>query len=238
MSAYRDLNGVLILSGGLDSTVLMYHLLAEGVNRPLRALTIDYGQRHFREIRAARQIVEDLNEHAIVGESLIVEHHVLDLAGMRPLLAGSSQTDSSVDVPEGHYAEESMKLTIVPNRNMLMLAAAGSWAISTKSQFIAYAAHAGDHAIYPDCRSEFVNALSDALWLADWHHVRIERPFVYKTKAEIVARGAELGVPFAQTWSCYQGGRYHCGKCGTCVERIEAFKLAGVTDPTVYYEHF
>jgi 7-cyano-7-deazaguanine synthase len=152
-------------------------------------------------------------------------------------MGGSSQTDKSVPVPEGHYEEESMKQTVVPNRNMILLALAGAWAISTKSDAIAYAAHSGDHAIYPDCRPEFTEAMSDALRLCDWHEVKLMRPFLYPTpmsKADIVKLGTSLGVPFELTWSCYKGGEKHCGKCGTCVERVEAFQLAGVEDPTEY----
>jgi 7-cyano-7-deazaguanine synthase len=213
---------VLIYSGGLDSTVLLYRLLAEG--HRVAALSINYGQRHLRELRAARMICSRLN----------VLQRVVDLDPLRELLAGSSQTDDRVRVPEGHYTEESMKATIVPNRNMILLAVAGAWAISSRADVIAYAAHGGDHAIYPDCRAEFVEALEEALKLADWHTVKIEAPFLWKTKTDIVKLGHELLVPFEDTWSCYKGEELHCGKCGTCVERKEAFKLACVKDPTIY----
>ncbi len=150
------------------------------------------------------------------------------------MLGGSSLTDPAVDVPLGHYEAENMKATIVPNRNMVFLAVATAWAISQKAQYIAYAAHSGDHAIYPDCRPEFADAMAQAIKLADWHPVELLRPFVSKTKAEIVKLGQELGVPYQWTWSCYQGGSVHCGACGTCIERREAFALAGVPDPTEY----
>ncbi|MFM9146691.1 MAG: 7-cyano-7-deazaguanine synthase, partial [Verrucomicrobiota bacterium] len=139
-----------------------------------------------------------------------------------------------VKVPEGHYEEESMKATVVPNRNMLLISVATAWAVSLRAESVAYGAHGGDHAIYPDCRPEFAEALDRAVRLADWHEVRLERPFVKMDKAAIVRRGAELDVPFSLTWSCYVGGERHCGKCGTCVERKEAFRLARVTDPTDY----
>lgn len=213
---------ILIYSGGLDSTTLLYSLRAQG--RDLKALSINYGQRHSLELEYAKKVCEELR----------IEHRIADLSALKPLLGGSSQTDSSVDVPEGHYAAENMKLTVVPNRNMLMLSVAAAWAISEKADTIAYAAHAGDHAIYPDCRPEFVDALNGALALADWHTVQIERPFINTTKGGIVKLGAELGVPFANTWSCYKGKEIHCGRCGTCVERLLAFKEAGVTDPTKY----
>lgn len=213
---------VLIYSGGLDSTVLLYSLLAEG--HEVYALSIDYGQRHKRELNSARTICR------AVG----VTHQVADLSGLNPLLAGSSLTSKSVAVPEGHYAEETMKQTIVPNRNMILLSIAGGWALSQKCEAVAYAAHGGDHAIYPDCRHEFTEAMDKALRLADWETLYLLNPFVTRTKADLVRLGSELGVPFEQTWSCYKGGRAHCGRCGTCVERREAFYLAGVKDPTTY----
>ena len=143
---------ILIYSGGLDSTVLLAKLLGE--KREVKALSINYGQRHIRELQAAKAICAKLG----------VEHRVADLSALTPLLAGSSQTDKTVPVPHGHYAAENMKLTVVPNRNMLMLAVAGAWAISLKYDSVAYAAHRGDHTVYPDCREEFCKPLSEALW--------------------------------------------------------------------------
>ena len=215
---------ILIYSGGLDSTALLYQLKAEG--REVKTLSINYGQKHIKELVAARYITSNLG----------VEHQIVDLSAIRPLLVGSSQTDDSITVPDGHYAEEVMKKTIVSNRNMLMLSVAGAWAISSKYDTIAYAAHAGDHAIYPDCREEFVKPLNEALENADWHKVSIERPFISTTKAGIVKVGSKLNVPFAQTWSCYKGGDKHCGTCGTCYERREAFIEAEITDPTPYLD--
>ena len=213
---------VLIYSGGLDSTVLLYALLKEG--HEVYALTIDYGQRHRCEIDAARTICGQAG----------VEHEVADLSGLNRLLAGSSLTSSSVAVPDGHYAEENMKQTIVPNRNMIMLAIAGGWALSKQCEAVAYAAHGGDHAIYPDCRHEFTQAVDQAMRLADWNELYLMSPFVNRSKADLVRLGNQLDVPFALTWSCYKGGRTHCGRCGTCVERREAFYLANVKDPTKY----
>jgi len=213
---------VLIYSGGLDSTVALYYLKEQG--HKLKALSVDYGQRHKKEIELAKYHCAKLG----------IEHQIADLTGITHLLGGSSQTSSSVDVPEGHYAEESMKLTVVPNRNMIMLSVAIGWAVSQKADFVAYAAHAGDHAIYPDCRPEFAEALDHVAKLADWHQVSLLRPFVQWSKADIAAEAKRLGVEIEKTWSCYKGLELHCGKCGTCTERIEAFQLAGVNDPTVY----
>ena len=212
---------VLIYSGGLDSTVLLYELSSQG--HELHALGIDYGQRHRRELESAKAICSDLG----------IEYRIGDLRAIRPLLAGSALTDE-VAVPEGHYADESMKLTIVPNRNMIMLSVAIGWAVSMKADAVAYAAHAGDHPIYPDCRPAFTEAMRQAAGLCDWHRVELLTPFIDKTKGDIVRIGAALGVPFDRTWSCYRGGEVHCGKCGTCVERREAFAQASVSDPTIY----
>jgi 7-cyano-7-deazaguanine synthase len=213
---------IVIFSGGMDSTVLLATLIAAG--HEVKALSVDYGQRHRKELNAAAALA------ALYG----VEHRVADLRSITPLLAGSSQTSADVEVPEGHYAEESMKQTVVPNRNMIMLAVAAGWAISLKYDAVAYGAHAGDHAIYPDCRDDFAQTLADAIRLADWHTVSLIRPFVNLTKAMIVERGLALGVPFEKTWTCYKGGDKHCGKCGTCVERLEAFEIAGAVDPAEY----
>lgn len=213
---------VAVFSGGLDSTVLLAELLA--ARDEVYALSVDYGQRHRIELEHAERIAKRFG----------VPWQIADLSSIAPLLAGSSQTSSDIAVPHGHYAEESMKLTVVPNRNMIMLAVAGGWAISLKADRVAYGAHSGDHTIYPDCRPEFAVAVNHALGLADWHRVELFCPFIELTKTQIVERGAALGVDFAQTWSCYEGGGLHCGKCGTCVERQEAFRLARVADPTLY----
>lgn len=213
---------VIVYSGGLDSTVLLYHLHAKG--HELHALSIDYGQRHRCELTHADKICSELG----------VPHSTADLSAIQPLLAGSSLTSPEIEVAEGHYTEESMKSTVVPNRNMIFLSIATGHALSLKAEQIAYAAHSGDHAIYPDCRNEFADAMAHAISLADWQHVELIRPFVDWSKADIVRRGGELAVPFVDTWSCYKGGSLHCGRCGTCIERREAFDLAKVEDPTTY----
>lgn len=216
------MKSVIIYSGGLDSTVLLYHLRAAG-DHP-HALSIDYGQRHRCELAAAARICEGCG----------VPHSTADLSSIQPLLAESSLTSPEIEVAEGHYTEATMKSTVVPNRNMIFLALATGHALSIGASRVAYAAHSGDHAIYPDCRNEFADAMAAAMALADWNTVELMRPFVDWTKAGIVRRGAELGVPFVQTWSCYKGGDLHCGRCGTCIERREAFALADVDDPTAY----
>lgn len=213
---------IVVFSGGMDSTTLLYHIRDAG--HPVKAISIDYGQRHVRELEAARQICAAIE----------VEHVVADLSAINPLLGDNSLSGRNVDVPEGHYEEESMKLTVVPNRNMIMLSVAIGWAISQEFDAVAYGAHSGDHAIYPDCRPEFADALDQAAQLCDWRGIKLLRPFVDLDKGDIARRGAELNVPFAMTWTCYKGNEKHCGKCGACTERREAFAKHGLDDPTVY----
>lgn len=211
-----------LLSGGLDSAVALRWLLNEG--HKVRCMGINYGQRHIKEIEAAKAIAADSQ----------VAFEVADLSGIQKFLSASSQTNSSIEVPEGHYAAENMKSTVVPNRNMIMLSVAIGWAVNNKDDAVCYAAHSGDHSIYPDCRPEFADAVDRCAQLCDWHQVRLLRPFVEMSKTQIVKLGAELKVPFEKTWSCYKGGSKHCGKCGTCVERKEAFEQSEILDPTEY----
>ena len=227
---------VTLLSGGLDSVTLAYHL-REDWGLDLIALSFDYGQRHKKELMVAGNIAYELG----------AEHHTITLGtndGSHPypkplatILAGSALTDESVPVPDGHYAEESMKQTIVPNRNAIMLSIAYGVAVARGAKLVAFAAHSGDHAIYPDCRPDFVAALNGALNLGNaWADPvpEIQGPFLNISKADIAREAVRLKVPIAETWSCYKGGDIHCGVCGTCTERREAFELAGVTDPTPY----
>lgn len=212
---------VILLSGGLDSAVLLYELLARG--REITALSFNYGQCHHQELHAAELIANHAG----------VTHRTASLDGLSWLLARGALTGGD-EVPHGSYTDQSMKLTIVPNRNMVLLALATSWAITLGASEVAYAAHGGDHFIYPDCRPQFVEAMRDALANCDDSRPVLQAPFLSLTKADIVARGSALNVPFELTWSCYEGGAEHCGLCGTCTERREAFTLAGVADPTVY----
>lgn len=210
---------VLILSGGMDSATLLYDLLAGGDT--VEAIGVNYKQRHGKELACAAELCGDLG----------VRFDVLDLSSLSTFLTGSSQSDPSVPVPFGKYDEPSMKLTVVPNRNMFMLAAAGGVAIARKANRLAYGAHAGDHTIYPDCRPEFVEAMGRAFGLCDWHTLGLHAPYLNMTKGDICKRGVELRVPYAKTWTCYVGGDKPCGKCGACTERAEAFEFAGISDP-------
>ncbi|MBR6798336.1 MAG: 7-cyano-7-deazaguanine synthase QueC [Opitutales bacterium] len=222
MSLENPQSSIVLLSGGLDSTVLLAKLVAE--KRRVLALGIHYGQRHAREIDAARAVCSHYG----------VEYRLADLRAVSAFFGKNSLTDSDIPVYEGAYNEDGMKNTVVPARNLLLISLATSWAIAEKCDTIAYAAHGGDHAIYPDCREEFAEKLDAVVRISDWHPVRLERPFVGMSKGEIVALGAKLGAPLHLTWSCYNGGNAHCGKCATCIERAAAFREAGLPDPTVY----
>ena len=213
---------VVVLSGGMDSAVLLYHLLDAG--HAVKTLSINYGQRHVRELDSA----------AALSERVGVEHRIADLSSINPLLGSNSLSSDQADIPEGHYEEESMKLTVVPNRNMIMLSVAVGWALALKYDAVAYGAHSGDHAIYPDCREEFAEALDQAVQLCDWHGMKLMRPFVKMDKGDIARRGQELNVPFELTWTCYKGEQVHCGKCGACQERREAFATNKMTDPVAF----
>lgn len=216
---------VVLLSGGVDSSTLLYKLIEEG--NKCYPLTISYGQRHNKEVMAARNISEALG--------IVKDWKYVDLSILKALLP-SSLTGVG-EIPEGHYADESMKSTVVPNRNMILLSIAAGYAQGISAEIVAYAPHMGDHPIYPDCRPEFVESVRETISLGtgwDYDGVRLIAPFSAMTKADIVKLGHELKVPYSLTWSCYKGEEEHCGKCGTCTERAEAFKLAGVLDLTRY----
>jgi len=212
-----------IASGGMDSSTLCYWLRDQ--QRLDLIVSVDYGQRHRCELDSAR----------VIASHLGVQHLVLDLTALGAQLGGSALTDD-IDVPHGHYAEDNMKITVVPNRNMIMLSAAGGIAVARGLSAVVTAVHAGDHFVYPDCRPAFIESCSNTLTVATegFGNVGVEAPFLMMSKAEIAALGDQLGVPWADTWTCYEGGEVHCGRCATCVERIEAFHLAEVEDPTTY----
>lgn len=220
---------VMALSGGMDSATLYWKALSEG--HTVYPMSVDYGQRHHRELVSAAALVERA-AHRFGNKAQ--PRRIADMTGISAFMGGSSQTDPDVEVPEGHYADENMKLTVVPNRNMLIIAAATAWAISEKADEVWYGAHAGDHDIYPDCRPQFVKHMAKAVAHADWHGVRLAAPLIHMDKGEIAAMGLELRVPFELTWTCYKGKHLACGKCGSCTERLEAFSAAGCIDPIEY----
>ena len=217
------MNTLVVCSGGLDSVALSHKLAAE--RRLVHLVSFDYGQRHRRELECARRCAVRLG----------VTHDIIDIREVGHRLSGSALTDGEA-VPEGHYAEDTMRVTVVPNRNAIMLTIAFGIAMARRADAVAAAMHGGDHFIYPDCRAPFVDAFAamQRCALDGLAQITLATPFLHWSKAEIVREGARLAVPFAETWSCYQGGERHCGRCGTCVERREAFHLAEVDDPTAY----
>ncbi len=221
-----DGGSIVIVSGGIDSTTLLYKAKADGCD--VRALTFLYGQKHSREVHSAEAVCR------AVG----VDHRLLDLSAVAPTMSGSALTDPNVPVPEvpaeaEHYS--TLRATVVPNRNAVFLSIAVAYAVSVGARAVLFGAHHSDRGVYPDCRREFVLAFERAERLAiDDEGFRVEAPFVDMDKADIVKLGVELGVPFELTWSCYRGGELHCGVCSSCRERKRAFLEAGVTDPTRY----
>jgi 7-cyano-7-deazaguanine synthase len=213
---------VVLCSGGMDSVTALHW--SRSRHEVVAAASFDYGAKHnHRELALAAE------QAAALG----VRHEVIALDFVNRLFA-SDLLKSGGEIPEGHYEAESMKQTVVPFRNAIMLSIACGLAESMGAEAVVIAAHGGDHAIYPDCREEFMQAMGEAMRLGTYAGVQLLRPFIRMTKGEIVAAGRRLGVDFGRTWSCYKGGAAHCGRCGTCVERREAFAEAGVADPTVY----
>ena len=212
---------VVIYSGGMDSFTVLNRALHDG--KEVYALTFDYGQRHVKEIEYASTVCKSLN----------VNHKVIDISAINQLLAGSSLTDD-IDIPEGHYEAESMKSTVVPNRNMILLSLAVGYAVSVGASQVYYGAHSGDHAIYPDCRPEFVMKMNDVCKIANYESVEIFSPYLKETKSDILTDGLKMGLKYDNTWTCYNGREKACGQCGACQERLEAFKDNNVTDPLNY----
>lgn len=213
-------DSVIVLSGGMDSVSLLHF----EQKRIALAVTFMYGSNHNeREMECARENCRRLG----------IEHLVIPLDFMSRYFE-SSLLSGGDNIPEGHYADENMKSTVVPFRNGIMLSIACGLAESRGLRHVLIANHGGDHAIYPDCRGEFIDSMSAAMQYGTYAHIDILAPFTDITKAEIAAIGRRSGVDFSLTYSCYKGGEKHCGKCGTCVERREALAEAGIDDPTVY----
>ena len=216
------MNVVVLLSGGMDSVTALYAARAE--HAVAAALSFDYGAKHH-----ARELPCAARHCARLG----VRHEVVRLDFVDRLFR-SALLASGGPIPDGHYADATMRQTVVPFRNGILLAVAAGFAESQGAEAVVIAAHAGDHAIYPDCREDFMRSMADAVRLGTYAGIALLRPFIALDKAGIARRGAGLGVDYADTWSCYKGGELHCGTCGTCVERREAFLRAGLPDPTVY----
>lgn len=214
-------DSVLILSGGMDSVTMLY----EFQDRIALAISFDYGSNHnAREIPFAKLHCERLG----------IRHLVIPLSFMADYFT-SSLLQGADAIPEGNYDDENMKSTVVPFRNGIMLSIAVGMAESTGLKHVMMANHGGDHTIYPDCRPEFVKAFSEAARTGTYPGITLLSPYTNISKADIAKRGKQLGINYAETWSCYKGGAVHCGKCGTCMERREALREAGIEDTTNYY---
>lgn len=213
-------DSIIVVSGGMDSITMLY----EYKDRIAQAVSFHYGSNHNdKELAFAKMHCERLG----------IPHLIIPLSFMGQYFE-SSLLQGAEAIPEGNYDDENMKSTVVPFRNGIMLAVAAGLAETHHLKYVMLANHGGDHAIYPDCRPEFVDSMSDAIAAGTYYNIRIFAPYTNITKADIARHGKELGIDYAETWSCYKGGEHHCGKCGTCTERIDALREAGIEDKTVY----
>ena len=213
-------NSVIIVSGGMDSITLLY----DHKDEIALGISFDYGSNHnAREIPFAKMHCERLG----------IKHITINLDFMHQYFK-SSLLDGAEAIPEGHYADDNMKSTVVPFRNGIMLSIAIGIAESNNLDQVFIANHGGDHTIYPDCRPEFINAIDAAATAGTYNIVKVVAPYTKITKSDIARIGKKLGIDYTETWSCYKGGEVHCGKCGTCVERKEALAEAGIDDKTIY----
>lgn len=219
--------GLLLLSGGLDSTALLLCMMKDPSFVKVGALSIYYGQRHSRELNASIALARRYD----------IEHTQIDISYLAAaLFKGSSLTDD-VETPKGAYDDPSMKVTVVPNRNMVMMSIAASFALSNGYDTLATAVHQGDHAIYPDCRPDFITKMRGALARCHYTPVNLHTPFLDGDKSFGLIEAKNLGYSvkaFEDTYSCYEGGEVHCGECGACNERKQAFSDAFDVDPTKY----
>lgn len=213
---------VVIYSGGMDSFTVLHKAIAEGYE--VHALSFNYGQRHSRELEVAAKVCKGLG----------VSHKVVDIRAIHGLIDNSSLTNAAQDLPTGNYDEDTMTSTVVPNRNMILLSLAIGYAVNIDAEHCFYGAHGGDHAIYPDCRPEFVTAMQAVARIANYTPVEVHAPYLTSSKADILADGVSMGLDYAETWTCYLGADDACGECGSCRERLAAFEVHGLTDPLSY----
>nr|WP_136249795.1 7-cyano-7-deazaguanine synthase QueC [Ningiella ruwaisensis] len=213
---------VVIYSGGMDSYTVLRQAALDGFE--VYPVSFDYGQRHKKELLLAESVCKRYG----------YPFKIVDVSSINQLLKGSALTDD-IDVPEGHYEEASMQQTVVPNRNMIMLSMAVGYAVSIGAEAVYFGAHSGDHAIYPDCRTEFMEKMNDVCQIANYEPVEIRAPFIAHNKIDILREGLRLGLDYSETWTCYKGLEKACGKCGSCQERLEAFAKNGVKDPIDYF---
>ena len=212
---------VVIYSGGMDSFTVLNKAVFEGLE--VYALTFDYGQKHVKEVDFARNVCSAMG----------ITHKIIDITAINELISGSSLT-SNIEVPEGHYADENMKSTVVPNRNMILLSLAVGYATSIKTSKVYFGAHGGDHHVYPDCRPDFVKKMNDVCAVANYDFVEVVTPYLTSNKTEILRDGLKMNLDYSLTWTCYNGREKACGRCGSCVERLEAFEENQAKDPLAY----
>lgn len=228
------MKALVVCSGGLDSVTLAYKVANEGALSSL--LSFNYGQRHVKELDFAHQCADQLSvKHTVIDLSQVGAHLTSALTPSSLSSFDTPETDT-LEIPDGHYAQSNMETTVVPNRNAIMMTIAYGLAASQQADTVAMAVHGGDHFIYADCRPDFMESFSamQNLALDGMATISLFTPFLHKNKSDIVREGIKQQVPFENTWSCYKGLEQHCGRCGTCVERREAFYLANETDPTIY----
>lgn len=212
---------IVVYSGGLDSFTLLNEAIRSG--KDISALSFDYGQKHRKELHFV--------EKFCTQES--IDSKIVDISSIKELFQGSSLTDD-IDIPKGHYEDDSMKSTVVPNRNMILISLALGYAVTKGAEEVWFGAHAGDHAIYPDCRPEFVEKMDSVARIANYSPIAIKAPYITMSKTEILAIGLNMQLDYGLTWTCYEGKDLACGSCGACHERLESFAANNVIDPIKY----
>ena len=220
------MKAIVVLSGGIDSTTLLHYTKAIGYE--VYGISFNYGQKHSKELKYAEYW----------GKKLCKEWKLIDISFMKEITSSSSLTNPEKEIPESHYTEETQKQTVVPNRNMVFLSIAIAWAEDIKAEKVFYGAHLNDYTIYPDCRKEFVEKLNETSQIGTYNKIKVEAPFINLKKWQIVSLGKKLGVDYNKTWSCYKGEERPCLKCGTCIERTEAFLKANLKDPLLTEEEW
>ncbi|TVP46762.1 MAG: 7-cyano-7-deazaguanine synthase QueC [Halomonas sp.] len=213
---------VVIYSGGMDSFTVLHRAIREGLT--VHALSFDYGQRHIRELDTARQVCSELG----------ISHQIVDIRAIHSLIDNSALTNPALAMPNGEYAAENLRSTVVPNRNMILLSLAIAKAVNIGAGRVDYGAHGGDHVLYPDCRPEFVEAMNQVAGIANFEPVTLHAPYLSASKAEILREGLAMHLDYRHTWTCYEGRELACGVCGSCRERLAAFAANGATDPLAY----
>ena len=216
---------VVIYSGGMDSYTVLHRAIREGLN--VHALSFNYGQRHARELDVATQVCKQL----------AIPHQVVDIRAIHGLIDNSALTDPEKVMPNDDYADDNLRSTVVPNRNMILLSLAIAKAVNIGAGRVDYGAHGGDHVLYPDCRPEFVEAMNQVAGIANFEPVTLHAPYLKATKAEILGDGLSMGLDYRHTWTCYEGRELACGTCGSCRERLDAFAANNAIDPLAYAFH-